>query len=423
MRPGRVAAGGLQCPRSEPQRGWPGEGRLVPALGSMNELTPRKPRPTALAESTLLIVDDVPENLAVLGELLSSAHYRVRAATSGRAALNYAAQDPRPELILLDVMMPEMDGFEVLGRLQASPVTRDIPVIFLTALSEARDEERGLELGAADYVTKPIQPAVVLARVRTQLEVKRARDMLRDQNAFLESEVTRRLIENDVIQAVSIRALAHLAETRDQETGNHILRTQGYVKVLALQLRRHPRFAPVLSERYIDLLVRSAPLHDIGKVGIPDQILQKPGPLTADEWTIMKTHAALGAAALEHAERDIRQPAEFLTLAKEIAHWHHERWDGTGYPDGLAGDAIPLSARLMALADVFDALICERVYKPPIPVVEARAMIIAGRGTQFDAALTDAFAASFDEFAAIAREHKDDPMHATVAALSARATR
>ncbi len=389
---------------------------------AMNEPAARRSRPGTLAESTLLIVDDVPENLAVLGELLSSAHYRVRAATSGRAALNYAAQDPRPDLILLDVMMPEMDGFEVLGRLQANPVTRDIPVIFLTALSEARDEERGLELGAADYVTKPIQPAVVLARVRTQLEVKRARDLLRDQNAFLESEVTRRLIENDVIQAVSIRALAHLAETRDQETGNHILRTQRYVKVLALQLRRHPRFAPTLSERYIDLLVRSAPLHDIGKVGIPDHILQKPGPLTADEWTIMKTHAALGAAALEHAERDIRQPAEFLTLAKEIAHWHHERWDGTGYPDGLAGEAIPLSARLMALADVFDALICERVYKPPIPVAEARALIVAGRGTQFDAALTDAFAACFDEFAAIAREHKDDPLRAPVAALAVRAT-
>jgi putative two-component system response regulator len=219
---------------------------------------------------------------------------------------------------------------------------------------------------------------------------------------------------------VSIRALAHLAETRDQETGNHILRTQRYVKVLALQLRRHPRFAPALSDRYIDLLVRSAPLHDIGKVGIPDHILQKPGPLTADEWTVMKTHAALGASALEHAERDIRQPAEFLTLAKEIAHWHHERWDGAGYPDGLVGEAIPLSARLMALADVFDALICERVYKPPIPVTDARALIIAGRGTQFDAAIADAFAAGFDEFAAIAREHKDDPMRATVVATPVR---
>jgi putative two-component system response regulator len=374
----------------------------------MEVLNSLKSRPAAFAESTLLIVDDVPENLAVLGELLSSAHYRVRAATSGRAALNYAAQDPRPDLILLDVMMPEMDGFEVLARLQANPSTRDIPVVFITALSEARDEERGLVLGAADYVTKPIQPAVVLARVRTQLEVKRARDLLRDQNAYLEAEVSRRLSENDIIQAVSIRALAHLAETRDQETGAHIVRTQGYVRALALRLKHHPRFVATLSDRYIDLLVRSAPLHDIGKVGIPDHILQKRGPLSDAEWAIMRTHADLGAAALELAERDIRQPAEFLTLAKEIARWHHERWDGGGYPDQLAGDAIPVSARLMALADVFDALICARVYKPAIPLEAARTLIVAGRGTQFDADVTDAFVAGFDEFAAIALMHQDD---------------
>jgi putative two-component system response regulator len=185
---------------------------------------------------------------------------------------------------------------------------------------------------------------VVLARVRTQLQAKLARDWLHDQNAVLEAEVARRMAENELIQTVGIRALAHLAGIRDTETGNHILRTQGYVQALATRLRTHPRFAS-LTDHAIRLLARSAPLHDIGKVGIPDAILLKPGPLTSDEWTIMKTHAELGARAIEHAEQDIDQPVEFLSLAKEIAHWHHERWDGTGYPDGLVGDAIPLSAR------------------------------------------------------------------------------
>ena len=184
----------------------------------------------------LLVVDDNPENLVILGGLLQP-HYDVLAAPSGERALRIAAREPKPGLILLDVMMPEMDGYAVLAHLQKNPATRDIPVIFLTALSDARDEEYGLQLGAADYITKPIQPVVVLARVRTQLEAKRARDWLKDQNAFLEAEVARRMVENELIQSVSIRALAHLAETRDPETGNHILRTQGYVHLLATRLR------------------------------------------------------------------------------------------------------------------------------------------------------------------------------------------
>ena len=357
--------------------------------------------------STLLIVDDVPENIAILGELLRSAGYRVQVADSGRAALRRARQAQRPDLILLDVMMPGMDGYEVLRQLRESPVSRGIPVIFLTALNASRDEERGLDLGAADYITKPINPTVVLARVRTQLEAKQARGWLHDQNAFLEAEVARRMRENDSIQAVSIRALAHLAEIRDPETGYHILRTQSYVRLLALRLASHPRFSAVLDERNIELLARSAPLHDIGKVGIPDAILQKPGKLTPAEWEIMKTHARLGCEAIDLAERDIDQPVEFLALAKEIAHWHHERWDGSGYPDGLSGEAIPLSARLMALADVFDALISARVYKPPMSFDEARDTILAGRGSQFDPDVTDAFIAGFDEFSNVARHYRE----------------
>jgi putative two-component system response regulator len=183
----------------------------------------------------------------------------------------------------------------------------------------------------------------------------------------LESEVARRMAENELIQTVSIRALAHLAETRDPETGNHILRTQSYVRLLATLLRDHPRFAATIDDPYIKMLAHSAPLHDIGKVGIPDAVLQKPGKLTPEEWVIMKTHASLGSDAIDLAERDIDSPVEFLALAKEVARWHHERWDGRGYPDGLAEDAIPISARLMTLADVFDALISKRVYKEAMP--------------------------------------------------------
>ena len=358
------------------------------------------------SKPVILIVDDAAENLHILSELLRP-DYRVLAATSGERCLLVANGALKPDLILLDVLMPGMCGYEVLARLRESPLTRDIPVVFLTALADAGREERGLQLGAADYITKPIVPAVVLARVNTQLEAKLARDWLKDQNATLEAEIRHRMAENDLTQRVSIRALAHLAEMRDPETGNHILRTQGYVQKLADSLRLHPRFSAILSERYIDVLTRSAPLHDLGKVGIPDNILLKPGKLTAEEWAIMQTHARLGSEAIEQAERDIEMPLEFLSLAKEIAHWHHEKWDGSGYPDRLAGDAIPVSARLMAVADVFDALISVRVYKRALPYAQASAIIAAGRGSHFDPDVVDAFLAHGDEFVAIAERYLD----------------
>jgi putative two-component system response regulator len=300
-----------------------------------------------------------------------------------------------------------MDGYMVLERLRKNPATADIPVFFVTALTDVDDEERGLALGAADYITKPIKPAVVLARVRTQLEAKHTRDWLKDKNAILESEVSRRMVENDLTQLVSIRALAHLAETRDPETGNHILRTQKYVRALALRLSQHPRFSTTLDTRTIDLLTKSAPLHDIGKVGIPDSILQKPGPLTPEEWVIMKTHARLGSDAIEQAEIDVEQPVAFLSLAKEIAHWHHEKWDGSGYPDGLHGEAIPLSARLMAVADVFDALISQRVYKPAMSYEKTREIIADGSGSHFDPDIVAAFIEDFDAMTAIADQYQD----------------
>jgi putative two-component system response regulator len=366
---------------------------------------------TTHAKATLLVVDDSPENLTVLSELLRP-HYHVRAALSGEKALRIATAAPRPDLILLDVMMPDMNGYEVFESLRADAATRAIPVIFITALSEPGAELRGLELGAVDYIAKPIAPPIALARIRNQMDLKRARDWLADSNSALEREVARRMVENELAQEVGIRALAHLAETRDPETGNHILRTQHYVRELALRLREHPRFAATLGERYVDLLARSAPLHDIGKVGVPDAILQKPGPLTAEEWAVMKTHARLGAEAIEMAERDAAQPVEFLALAKEIARWHHERWDGNGYPDGLAGEAIPLSARLMAVADVFDALISPRVYKPALSFDEAREIIARGLGSQFDPDVVGVFLAHYEVFTAIADAHRDPPLAA-----------
>ena len=365
----------------------------------------------AVKGALLLIADDVPANLNMLGNLLRVAGYQVKAANSGRTALRYAAQKPQPALILLDVMMPDMDGYQTLAALRKDPATRDIPVIFVTALDNARDEERGFQHGAADYITKPIKPDVVLARVRNQLLARVAQNWLRDQNAALEAaleaEVNRRMEEIELIQTVSIRALASLAETRDPETGNHILRTQSYVRLLATRLKDHPRFAATLDDAYIKMLTHSAPLHDIGKVGIPDSVLLKPGKLTADEWEIMKTHARLGSDAIASAERDIAKPVEFLALAKEVARWHHERWDGKGYPDGLMEEAIPLSARLMALADVFDALTTKRVYKDAMHFDEAREIIAAERGRQFDPDITDAFLSGFSEFTVIAARYRD----------------
>lgn len=355
---------------------------------------------------TILIVDDLPENLTVLSNLLLS-NYQVRVANSGQKALRIINQPTYPDLILLDVMMPDLDGYQVFEILRANPATRNIPVIFVTAMNSVEAELHALDAGAVDYITKPIVAPIVLARVRTQLELKQARDHLSDQNTWLETEIARRMAENELTQEVSIRALAHLAEIRDPETGFHILRTQAYVQQLATHLQNHARFADLLTPRYVKLLCCSAPLHDIGKVGIPDSILQKPGPLNEAEWKIMKTHTSLGSDAIELAERDTAESAEFLSLAKEIARWHHEKWDGSGYPDGLAGESIPLSARIMALADVFDALISPRAYKPPMDYPQARKIIAAGRGVHFDPVMTEHFLTYFNDFCDIADRYRE----------------
>lgn len=360
------------------------------------------------SKPTLLLVDDTPENLTVLGQILMP-EFHVRVASSGARALTVAQSQPIPDLILLDVMMPEMDGYEVLQKLRADAVTREIPVIFVTALDHAEDEARGLALGAADYITKPVRPAIVLARVKAQLELQQARARMIDQNRWLENEVERRLHQNHIVQDVTLRALASLAEIRDNETGAHILRTQNYVRVLATKLAELPAYQNVLTPQVIHNYTRASPLHDIGKVGIPDAILQKPGKLNPDEWEIMKTHAKLGSDAIWRALKDEEDilALDFLYVAMDIAHYHHEKWDGSGYPEGIKGDAIPLPARLMALADVFDAMISRRVYKEPISIEDTKRHIEAGRGLHFDPQVVDAFVACFDQFLEIAQRYPD----------------
>ena len=356
---------------------------------------------------TVLVVDDTPDNLSLMSSLLKD-HYKVKVANHGEKGLRIANSDAPPDLILLDIMMPDMDGYEVCRRLKAEPRTRDIPVIFLTAKSEVEDETRGLELGAADYITKPISPPIVLARVQAHLALKASADFLRDKSAFLEQEVFKRTQEVHAIQDVTIMAMASLAETRDNETGNHIRRTQMYIKRLAEELKNHPRFSSFLTDATIELLFKSAPLHDIGKIGIPDNILLKPGKLTPEEFEIMKTHSRLGRDSIEDAERRLGMKVAFLTLAKEIAYSHQEKWDGSGYPEGWAGDAIPISARLMALADVYDALISKRVYKPAFSHEEACRIVVQGRGTHFDPDILDAFVAIADDFQKIALAYSDN---------------
>lgn len=360
----------------------------------------------AAPKSTILVVDDTPSNLSLMIRLLQG-DYTVRLANNGENALRIAAAASPPDLILLDIMMPEMDGYEVCRRLKANPHTREIPVIFLTACVEVEDERLGLELGAVDYITKPLSPPIMMARVKTHLTLKALADTLRLRNEDLEFEVAARTREIAAVQDVTILAMASLAETRDLETGNHIRRTQNYVRALALQLSDHPRFAHGLTDRAIATLFKSAPLHDIGKVGIPDRILLKPGRLDAAEFEIMKTHTTLGRDAIAHAEKALGVEVEFLSVAKEIALSHQEKWDGSGYPEGLSGDSIPVSARLMALADVYDALISRRVYKEPMTHTEAFAIIVAGRGAHFDPDIVDAFVFIQDEFVAIAERYAD----------------
>lgn len=359
-----------------------------------------------LPKPLVLIVDDTPENLTLMHGLLKE-EYRTKVSNNGEHALDIAMGEPQPDLVLLDVMMPGMDGYEVCRRLKSNPRTSHIPVIFLTARSEVEDEQKGFGFGAVDYITKPVSPSLVRARVKTHITLKAARDFLLDKNVFLEAEVERRSRELQVVQDVTILAMASLAETRDNDTGNHIRRTQNYVRLLARKLQAGSPYSDDLDDLTIELLYKSAPLHDIGKVGIPDAILLKPGKLTAEEFEIMKTHTIMGRDTIVAAERLIDTPSSFLRIAREIAHYHQEKWDGSGYPEGLIGEETPLAARLMAVADVYDALISKRVYKPPFTHEDAIVIMQSGRGKHFDPVILDAFLWVSDEFRAVSQQFAD----------------
>ncbi len=360
-----------------------------------------------LSQCSVLVVDDTEANVDILVEALGDT-YDLSVAIDGESALEAVAENP-PDLILLDIMMPGIDGYEVCRRLKKDPSRAKIPVIFLTAMTEIENKTKGFQLGAVDYVTKPFEIMEVQARVKTHLSLILAGRELERQNEILEIKVAERTMELALTQDVTIHSLASLAETRDNETGGHILRTQRYVKTLAKKLASNPKYAEALDARTIQLFYKCAPLHDIGKVGVPDAILQKPGKLTDQEFAIMRTHCELGYQALLKAEQLLAAESQlsFLSQAMDIAYTHHEKFNGTGYPRGLAGQDIPLSGRIMAVADVYDALICKRVYKPPFTHEKAVAIISGDAGTHFCPDVVAAFLEVREEFRRIALELAD----------------
>jgi len=289
---------------------------------------------TNAKRKTILIVDDSSDDIALLSSLLKD-NYRIEVATNMEKALQIAFSEDPPDLILIDIMMPGMVGYEMCRYFKSIPETNDIPVIFLAANYDPEEEKMGFELGAVDYIMEPINPPVFLARINTHLQLKGVRDFLKDKAEYLEQEVVRRTKEISMIQDVTMVTMGSLAETRDNETANHIRRTQNYVKLLASHLKDHPRFNNYLTSKTIMLLFKSTPLHDMGKVGIPDHILLKPGELTLEEFEIMKTHTTIGRDAILAAENLLGTPVPFLRVGMEIAYGHHEKWNGAGYPEGL----------------------------------------------------------------------------------------
>ena len=355
-------------------------------------------------KATVLVIDDETFYIDIIGELLAD-DYKVIVAKNGQQGLT-RAQKEQPDLILLDWLMPDIDGLEVCKQLKNHDRTKDIPVIFLTVKAEIEDEIKGFESGAIDYIRKPMSPPVVKARVKTYIDLKLTQEALNNQNYLLEEKVTQRTEELEQTKDVAINCLASLAETRDNETGFHIRRTQHYVKALAEQLAKNKKFSKVLDKDMIEMMFKSAPLHDIGKVGVKDQILLKPGLLNDEEWQEMKQHATHGVNALERAEA-LYGTTDFLKVAKEISANHHEKWDGTGYPKGLSGENIPLSGRIMAVADVYDALISKRVYKEAYSHEKSVKIILEMNEEYFDPTIIDAFIEIKDTFAEIAEKFND----------------
>jgi len=336
-------------------------------------------------KATVLIVDDAPENIDVLTGILRK-YYKVKAALNGAAAINIANSEKKPDLILLDVLMPGIDGYEVCKKLKENVETAHIPIIFVTAKSEIKDEEYGFTLGAVDYITKPISPPLVLARVKTQLAMY-------DQARHLEKLVQKRTAELNETRVEIIRRLGRAAEFKDNETGMHVIRMSWFSRFLAEQIGK--------SEQWCDLLYNAAPMHDIGKIGIPDRVLLKPGKLDNEEWAIMQKHVEYGAEIIgDHS-------SPLLKLAKEVAIFHHEKWNGKGYPKGVSGKDIPLSARIVAIADVFDALTSERPYKKAWSEERAIALLHEESGEHFEPYLVSEFVKCLPRVREIQSQYQD----------------
>ncbi len=361
--------------------------------------------PDAADQANIIIVDDTSANLEVLAGMLKNSGHKVRPFLSGRLALQAAENSP-PDLILLDIMMPEMDGFEVCRELKASPKLRDIPVIFISALSETMDKVKAFDTGGIDYVTKPFQFEEVRVRVETHLKLRRMQVALEAHNRHLEDLVREQVREISDSQMITIFALAKLAESRDADTGKHLERIQIYCKLLATKLKEDPHYAESITQTYVDNLFHASPLHDIGKVAIPDSILLKTGRLTPEEFEIMKTHSTLGARTLEAVRAKYPKNA-FINMGIAIARSHHEKWDGSGYPNGLAGEDIPLAARIVAVADYYDAVRFKRCYKAAATHEEACKFILDGNGAHFSPRIIEAFKGLEKEFREVRQKMAD----------------
>jgi len=346
----------------------------------------------------ILVVDDTIENLTLLTKMLKDSGYSVRPVPNGKLALQ-AAATKKPDLILLDITMPEMDGYEVCQRLKADVKLREVPVLFISALSQTEEKVKAFEVGGVDYITKPFQFDEVKARVDAHLHLYRLQQYL----AEVVQDQVREIYEQ---QMGMIFGLAKLAEIRDTDTGRHLERIRELCRLFASELQKMPKHQNHVDNDYVVRIFQASPLHDVGKVGIPDHILLKPGKLTPEEFDIMKTHTVIGAKTL----MDVRQRYpnnQFIRMGIKIALSHHERWDGKGYPEGLIGDNIPLSARIMSIVDVYDAVRSKRVYKPPLPHEETCKIILAGAGSQFDPELVNVFASLRKRFQEIWEEMQD----------------
>ena len=375
----------------------------------MSEELPSSENDQKLTER-ILLVDDNPTNLQVLMGTLEGKGYNLLIAKNGESALTIVRK-AWPDLILLDIMMPGIDGFEVCRQLKADPTTQEIPVIFLSALGETTDKVHGLDLGAVDYITKPFQPEEVIARVNTHLTMNRLKkdlalknEELRDMNENLEIKVAERSHQLLKSREGVIFGMAKLTEARDDDTGKHLERICRYVDILARELLKSD---PELDENWVNTVSMTAALHDIGKVGIPDAVLLKPGRLTDEEREIMQKHPSIGGDALLEM-RDHWGASPFLARAIEVTLGHHEKWDGSGYPFGVTGKAIALAARLVALADVYDALTCKRVYKEGMPHDRVRQIIIEESGKHFDPKVVEAFLATEAQFQNVAIEMRSE---------------